>query len=98
MGALDACASEPIVELRRSLHRIPELAFQEERTAKRILAALAPLAPLGLTTTYRGRGSGVVARLRGRNPKAPVVALRAEMDALPGIESTGLTFASEHHG
>jgi hippurate hydrolase len=96
MGGLDTGGSE-LVELRRSLHRIPELAFQEERTAERILAALAPLS---LETTYGGRGTGIVARLRGRgqSQSAPVVALRAEMDALPGDESTGLPFASEHPG
>lgn len=94
MCPLDVPTSD-IVELRRSLHRIPELAFEEVLTAQRILAALAPL---GLETTYGGRGGGIVARLRGSDPEAPVVALRAEMDALPGQESTGLPFASEHPG
>ena len=84
-----------LLELRRSLHRIPELAFEEERTAQRILGELEAL---GISATYRGRGTGVIARMPGRDPSAPVVALRAEMDALPGDESTGLPFASEHRG
>ena len=94
MSPLDAPTSN-VVELRRSLHRIPELAFEEILTAQHILGALAPL---GLDTRYGGPGTGIVARLRGRVPGAPVVALRAEMDALPGQESTGLPFASQHPG
>ncbi len=94
MGPLDVATSN-VVELRRSLHRIPELAFEEVLTAQRILVALAPL---DLETTYGGPGTGIVARLRGGDPGAPVVALRAELDALPGQESTGLPFASEHPG
>lgn len=95
MGALETFVGSDVVALRRSLHRIPELAFQEERTAERLLAALSPLS---LETTYGGRGTGIVARLRGRLPSSPVIALRADMDALPGDESTGLPFASEHPG
>ena len=59
---------------------------------------LAALRPLGLATTYGGPGTGIVARLRGRSSTSPVIALRAEMDALPGEETTGLPFASEHPG
>lgn len=84
-----------VVQLRRRLHRIPELAFAEQRTAALILEALAPLE---LAITYGGVGGGIVARLRGRQARAPVIALRAEMDALPGEESTGLAFSSEHPG
>ena len=94
MGPLDAVATN-VVDLRRYLHRIPELAFEEVLTAERVLAELAPL---HLETKYGGRGTGIVARLRGRIPGSPVVALRAEMDALPGQEKTGLPFASEHPG
>ncbi len=94
MRAPETSFPEELVELRRTLHRIPELAFQEERTAERVLAALAAL---GIPATYGGRGAGVLGRVRGR-AGAPVVALRAEMDALPGNEITGLPFASEHPG
>ena len=87
--------SAELVELRRSLHRVPELAFQEEETARRVLDELRAL---GVPAVYGGRGTGVVARLRGREPSAPVVALRADMDALPGNETTGLPFSSQHPG
>jgi amidohydrolase len=67
-----------LVALRRDLHRHPELAFRESRTSDAIAAALAPL-PLDVT---RGVArTGIVAELR-LGP-GPVVALRADMDALP---------------
>ncbi|MDI3285591.1 M20 family metallopeptidase [Polyangium sp. 15x6] len=86
---------DDLVALRRGLHRIPELAFVEEKTADFIQRELFRL---GIAATYGGRGMGVVGRIEGRDPAAPVIALRAEMDGLPGDESTGLPFASQHPG
>jgi hippurate hydrolase len=83
-----------IVALRRGFHAEPELAFQEERTAGRIIGELDRLA---IPFEYAGRGSGVIGRV-GTDPALPTVALRAEMDALPGTETTGLPFASRHPG
>ncbi|MGD8379139.1 MAG: M20 family metallopeptidase [Gammaproteobacteria bacterium] len=80
-----------ITELRREIHRHPELAFEEVRTAERISTELRRL---GLMPEYGGPGTGVIARLDGNGRAGPVVALRAEMDALPGEETTGLEFAS----
>lgn len=81
-----------MVELRRAFHREPELAFEEVRTARAIMTELERL---GIPYVYGGVGGGVVGRLTG--PAAgPTVALRAEMDALPGRETTGLPFASIH--
>jgi amidohydrolase len=89
---------EPVVarmrELRRDLHRHPELAFQEERTAARIMAELDDL---GIPYDYGGVGSGVIGRM-GPPQAATTIALRADMDALPGEESTQLPFASEEEG
>lgn len=79
-----------MVELRRELHRHPELAFEEVRTAERIMAELDSL---HIPYTYDGPGSGVIAGLEGPQG-APVIALRADMDALPGDESTELPYAS----
>jgi amidohydrolase len=84
-----------LVELRRTFHRHPELAFEEVRTAETIMAELQRL---DIPYEYGGKGTGVVGRLRGGNRDAPIVALRAEMDALPGTESTGLSFASAVDG
>jgi hippurate hydrolase len=83
-----------IVALRRNLHRHAELAFKEEQTAKILIAELEAL---GLSFDYQGVGQPVVARL-DINKDAPTVALRADMDALPGEEKTGLPFASSHAG
>lgn len=79
-----------MVELRRELHRHPELAFEEVRTAERMMAELDSL---HIPYTYDGPGSGVIAGLEGPQG-APVIALRADMDALPGDESTELPYAS----
>ena len=84
-----------LIDLRRDLHRHPELSFQEERTAARLYDELARLKPVQLD---RVAGTGVVATFRGRARGGPVVALRGDIDALPIQEETGLEFASEVPG
>lgn len=94
-----ALSSESIfpqmVKLRRTLHQYPELAFEEAQTAALIMAECDRL---GIPYTYGGVGGGVIARLQGGDGNAPVIALRADMDALPGDENTGLPFASQIPG
>ncbi|MEO6332418.1 MAG: amidohydrolase, partial [Gemmatimonadaceae bacterium] len=77
---------DALVALRRDLHQHPELAFAEERTATALARALATVNPMSL---QRVAGTGLVARMRGRDPGAPVVAVRGDIDALPIQESTG---------
>ena len=77
-------------ELRRTFHRLPELAYEEVETARTIMAELDRLR---IPYEYGGRGGGIIARLAGASP-GPRIALRAEMDALPCSEQTGLPFAS----
>src|SRR5215211_7731064 len=84
---------EKIVALRRDIHREPELGFGTEKTADKVLAALDGL-PLDIETGIAQ--NGIVATLRGG--EGPTVALRADMDALPIVEETGLPFASEIEG
>jgi hippurate hydrolase len=84
-----------LLELRRDLHRYPELSSAEHRTAERLERALALLRPKALT---RVAGTGVVARIAGTDPSAPAVALRGDIDALPIQEDTGLPFSSQHPG
>jgi amidohydrolase len=84
-----------LIRLRRDLHQHPELSFQEERTAKRLKEELAVL---GLRSIDRVAGTGLVARVPGRDPDAPVVAIRGDIDALPIQEATELPFASEVDG
>ena len=88
-------AHQALVALRRDLHQHPELAFAESRTAEALERALAPLKP---ASVQRVAGTGVVARIRGRTPGAPVVAVRGDIDALPIQEATGLPYASVNAG
>jgi hippurate hydrolase len=81
-----------MIELRRTLHRYPELAFEEAKTATVIMDELRRLR---IPFEYGGIGGGVVGRL---GTGTPVIALRADMDALPGTENTGLPFASCNPG
>jgi hippurate hydrolase len=85
---------EKIVALRREIHREPELGFDTEKTAAKVLAALDGL-PLEIQTGVAE--NGVVATLEGEGD-GPTVGLRADMDALPIYEETGLPFASETDG
>ncbi|MFI6097732.1 amidohydrolase [Lentzea sp. NPDC051213] len=76
-------------ELYLDLHRHPELSLQEFRTAGVLADALRPL---GYEVTTEVGGTGVVGVLR--NGDGPVVLLRADIDALPVEEKTGLEYAS----
>jgi amidohydrolase len=86
---------DELVELRRSIHREPELAFKEERTADKLEKALRDF---GVKDIRRVAGTGIIARIPGTDPKAPVIAIRGDIDALPIVEDTGLPFASRHTG
>ena len=82
------------IELRRRLHRHPEIGLHLPRTQATVLEAFAEL-PLEVTTGRRT--SSVVGVLRGARP-GPTYLLRGDMDALPVQEDTGLPFASEVPG
>ena len=84
-----------LIELRRASHRQPELSFHEHATAERLSAALREI---GIADVRRVATTGVVARIPGRDRRAPVVAVRGDIDALPIQEATGLPFASEARG
>jgi amidohydrolase len=79
-----------VIEWRRDLHAHPELSNREVRTAAFVAKHLERL---GLEVRTGVAHTGVVAVLRG-TAEQPVVALRADMDALPVTEETGLPFAS----
>ena len=84
-----------MVELRRAIHKHPELAFEEVNTARLIAGELQRL---NIPFEYHGKGSAVIGRLVSNNQAAPTIALRADMDALPGMENTDLPFASTIEG
>lgn len=83
-----------MVVWRRDIHQHPELSGQEVRTAKLVADHLRAL---GLEVKTGVGGTGVVGLLKGSRP-GKVVALRADMDALPVQEATGLPFASKAIG
>jgi hypothetical protein len=82
-----------LVDLYRDLHQHPELSFQETRTAA---IAAERLRAAGFDTTEGVGGTGVVGVLR--NGPGPTALLRADMDALPVLEDTGLEYASTARG
>ncbi|MGA7354098.1 MAG: M20 family metallopeptidase [Candidatus Cybelea sp.] len=88
----DALAAH-VVELRRTIHRKPELGFDEHATAALVERELDSLG----IDHVRSAGTGVVARIDGAAP-GRVAALRGDMDALPIGERTGLPFASQVDG
>lgn len=91
----EACGLlDDTLELRRRIHRHPEIGLTLPRTQQVILDALAPL---GLAIRTGTRTTSVVATLEGARP-GPTMLLRADMDALPLQEDTGLPFASEVAG
>jgi IAA-amino acid hydrolase len=81
-----------IVQWRRHIHRHPELSFQEFETARFIAQALRDM---GIDVQTGVGKTGVVGRLGNGKP---VIALRADMDALPVLEETGLSFSSVNEG
>lgn len=83
-----------ISRVRRHLHRYPELSFEERETAAYIGSVLDEI---GIPYRAGIGGYGIVGIIAGRN-RVPVVALRADIDALPITETTGLEFASERNG
>lgn len=89
-----AAITPKVVDWRRDLHRHPELGFAETRTAAVVAAHLRGL---GLEVREGVAKTGVIGVLRGTRP-GRVVALRADMDALPVLEATGLPFASTATG
>jgi hippurate hydrolase len=89
---IDSLAPE-FVAWRRHLHAHPELAFEEQETAAFIAGKLREF---GLEVREGIGGTGVVGLLRRGN--GPMVALRADIDALPILEDTGLAYASQTQG
>ena len=87
---LTAKVQPKVVSWRRDIHQHPELSFQETRTAQLVATHLRAL---GMEVRTGVGGNGVVGLLKGGRP-GPVVALRADMDALPVTEQGDLPFKS----
>ncbi|WP_302382895.1 M20 metallopeptidase family protein [Anaerotignum lactatifermentans] len=85
---------EELRQIRRDLHKIPELGLKEYKTSAYIREKLESF---GITELETWLETGVVAVIRGKGKKE-AVAFRADMDALPVTEQTGCDFTSEHVG
>ena len=94
MDRLSDAAVEQFIAVRRDIHRHPELAFSERRTAALVAAQLGAW---GYEVTTGLGGTGVVGQLR-RGTSGRTLGLRADMDALPIAEATGAAWASCSHG
>jgi hippurate hydrolase len=83
-----------IISIRHYLHANPELSYQEFETSKFIQQQLTALnIPFEIKAT-----TGVIGLLKGKNPEKRVVALRADMDALPITEENDIPYKSTHPG
>ena len=83
--------ADRLITLRHDLHREPELSLEETRTAERLESELRQIDPKSMRRVAR---TGIVARMSGCDPSAPVVAIRGDIDALPIREETAADFAS----
>lgn len=86
---------QEVIDLRRHLHARPELSFKEYETAAFVAEKLKEI---GITEIESKATTGWSALIRGRNPEKKVVALRADMDALPIIEANEVPYKSQNPG
>lgn len=85
-----------ITEWRRDIHAHPEILFETHRTSALVAEKLREF---GCDEVVEGIGrTGVVGVIKGRTDSGKVVGLRADMDALPIHEATGLEYASKNEG
>ena len=85
-----------MIDIRRYLHENPELSFEEEKTANYIRDFYKDVAVDSVETDVGG-GHGVVVTIKGSH-QGQTIALRADFDALPIEEETGLPYASKNKG
>ena len=84
-----------VLAMRRHLHMHPELSYQEVETSSFVAAQLQRL---GLEVQTGIGGHGLTAFIRGNNPESRLVALRADMDALPIVEQNDVDYKSKREG
>jgi len=77
------------------LHQHPELSFEEENTSRYVASVLKNL---GIEFREKIGGYGILAWIKGNNPKSKTIALRADMDALPITEGNDIDFKSKNTG
>lgn len=83
-----------LIDIRRHLHANPELSYQEFATSEYVQEQLRGLGiPFEIKAT-----TGILATIKGKNPNAKVIALRADMDALPILEENDVPYRSVNKG
>ena len=92
--SLAAAYTAETVANRRHIHQHPELSFQEFETQAYVKGQLAQM---GIESTPLAN-TGLVALIKGKNPESRVVALRADMDALPILETNDVPYKSQNPG
>ncbi len=92
---LAASYAPDIIANRRHLHANPELSFEEDNTSAFVFSKLKEYS---LDPQMGIGGNGVVALIKGSNPDRKVIALRADMDALPIVEQNDLPYKSLNEG
>lgn len=91
---LAAQYADEFIAVRQHLHAHPELSYQEFETSKFVQSKLAAFGiPFDIRAT-----TGVVGVIKGRNPESRVIALRADMDALPILEENDVPYKSQNNG
>ncbi len=86
---------QEVIDLRRHLHSHPELSFKEFQTAAFVAEKLKAI---GITEIESKATTGWSALIKGKNPTKKVVALRADMDALPIVEANEVPYKSQNPG
>ena len=86
---------DEIVEIRRYIHKNPELSFYEHKTSAYIKTILIGW---GISFTEDIADTGIVVLLEGNNPSSKTLALRADFDALPITEENEIDYCSVNKG
>lgn len=88
-------SANELIDIRRHLHKYPELSFQEVKTAEFVSSVLSKW---GVPHEKGMVGTGIVGLLKGENPQKKCIALRADLDALPITEENNVSYKSENVG
>ena len=92
---LAEAAFNTVLADRRHLHKNPELSFKEFQTQQFVWERLDEM---GITNKVKIAETGIVAMIEGKNPSAKIIALRADMDALPIQETNKTDYVSQNAG
>src|SRR4051812_25332930 len=95
---LSIAIAQEVVDYRRHLHAHPELSFHEYQTSSFVESTLKAKGIEVEQVKEDIAQTGLVAYVRGRNPESKVVALRADMDALPIKEQNDISYKSQNEG